>query len=143
MANWLLLHYTISSKPSAGRVYIWRKLKRLGALLLQNAVWILPDTPRAAEQFQWLATEIQEMKGDALLWRSSLVLGIQENDLVRQFVEQVDREYTGLMKNLNRRTADLAKLSKQYQQISAEDYFDSELGQQVREKLMALKGGAG
>lgn len=142
MASWLLLHYNVSAKPSARRVYIWRKLKRLGALLLQNAIWILPDTPRTAEQFQWLVTEIQEMKGDALLWKSNLVLGIQEDVLVSQFVEQVNGEYAELLKKLNRKNPDLAELSRQYQQIQGKDYFDSDVGQQVRERLMALKGEA-
>lgn len=142
MASWLLLHYNVSAKPSARRVYIWRKLKRLGALLLQNAIWILPDTPRTAEQFQWLVTEIQEMKGDALLWKSNLVLGIQEDALVSQFVEQVNGEYAELLKKLNRKNPDLAELSRQYQQIQGKDYFDSDVGQQVRERLMALKGEA-
>ncbi len=140
MADWLLLHYNISAKPSARRVYIWRKLKRLGAVLLQNAIWILPDTPRTAEQFQWLVTEIQEMKGDALLWRSNLVLGIQEDILVKQFVEQADGEYAELLKKLNRKNPDLAELSRQYQHIQGKDYFGSNVGQQVRERLMALKG---
>ncbi len=139
MTNWLLLHYNLSAKPSAGRVYIWRKLKRLGAVLLQDAIWVLPDTPRTAEHFQWLVTEIQERHGEALLWRSNLVLGIQEDTLIQQFVDQVDREYTEVLKKLNRKNADIAELSKQYQQIQSEDYFHSELGQQVREKLMALK----
>ena len=38
MTDWLLLHYNVGSKSSAQRVYIWRKLKRLGAVLLQNAI---------------------------------------------------------------------------------------------------------
>src|SRR5215212_4930534 len=68
MNTWLLLHYKLPTRPSALRVYIWRKLKRLGAILLNDAVWVLPDTPRTAEHFQWLAAEIQEMQGDVNLW---------------------------------------------------------------------------
>jgi ChrB-like protein len=140
MADWLLLHYNLSAKPSARRVYVWRKLKRLGAVLLQDAIWILPNTPRTAEQFQWLVTEIQEMKGDAYLWRSNLFLGIQENTLIQKFVDQVDREYAELLKKLGRKNPNFAELSRQYQQISGEDYFHSDLGQQVRDKLISLKG---
>ena len=64
MFNWILLNYKLPTHPSALRVYVWRKLKRLGALLLNEAIWVLPDTPRTFEQFQWLATEIQEMQGE-------------------------------------------------------------------------------
>jgi hypothetical protein len=47
------------------RVYIWRKLKRLGAVLFQDAVRVLPNAARTLEQFQWLAAEIVEMGGEA------------------------------------------------------------------------------
>lgn len=141
MKNWLLLHYTLPSDPSARRVYIWRKLKRLGAILLNESVWVLPDLPRAAEQFQWLAAEIREMEGETYLWRSSLVLGAQEDDLIAQFNEQVERGYTSLLKKLDKRKPDLTALSREYQQITSGDYFHSTLGQQAREKLLALRGG--
>jgi ChrB-like protein len=142
MANWLLLHYNVTAKPSAGRVYIWRKLKRLGAVLVQNAIWILPDTPRTAEHFQWLVAEIQEMNGDALLWRSNLILGLQEDVLVQKFQEQVDKDYAELLRQLKRKNSHLAELSQQYQQIQTKDYFGSGLGRQVREQLLARRSAA-
>ncbi len=140
MADWLLLHYNISSKSSARRVYIWRKLKRLGAVLLQNAIWVLPYTPRTAEHFRWLVAEIQEMKGEAQLWKSSLVLGMREEALVQRFVAQVDEEYAKLLRQLSRKRPPLAELSRQYQQVQAKDYFGSPLGEQVRARFMALRG---
>src|SRR5512141_2886656 len=143
MTHWLLLHYALAAKPSARRVYIWRKLKALGAVLLQNAIWVLPDTERTAEHFRWLVTEIQEMGGEACLWRSNLVLGIPESGLVQQFVAQVDREYGDLLKRLDRKNADFAEISRQYQQIAKEDYFQSEAGRKVQERLMALRGRTG
>src|SRR5512143_2479299 len=118
MATWLLLHYTLSAKPSARRVYIWRKLKALGAILLQNAIWVLPETAHTAEHFRWLLTEIQEMRGEASLWRSTLVLGMPESELIQLFKDQVDREYAALLKKLERKNADLAELSRMYQQIA-------------------------
>ncbi len=142
MADWLLLHYRLSTKRSAGRVYVWRKLRRLGAVLLQDAIWVLPDTPRAAEHFRWLATEIQEMNGEAQLWKSSPVLGLQEDSLVQQFTAQVDEEYAQLMKQLKRKRPALAEVSRQYQQVQVKDYFGSELGKQVRRRLLELRGGA-
>ena len=56
--SWLLLVYRIPREPTAGRVFVWRKLKQLGAIALQDAAWVLPKTPRTQEQFQWLAAEI-------------------------------------------------------------------------------------
>lgn len=140
MNIWLLLHYKLPAQPSALRVYIWRKLKRLGAILLNDAVWVLPDTPRTAEHFQWLAAEIQEMQGDANLWRSNLLLGIKEEALIQQFKEQVDLEYKGLLKSLVKKNPDVSKLSQAYQQIVEKDYFHSKLGREVREKLLTMRG---
>ena len=140
MKNWLLLHYTLPSNPSARRVYVWRKLKRLGAILLNESIWVLPDTPRTAEQFQWLTAEIQEMKGDAYLWRSNLFIEAHEDTLVNQFMEQVDSSYKELLKKINKKNSDMGELSREYQQIAARDYFNSEPGKQAREKLLSLKG---
>jgi hypothetical protein len=85
MTDWLLLHYKLPSKPSALRVYIWRKLKRMGAILLHDAVWVLPSLPRTAEQIQWLAAEIEEMGGNAIYWRASSLLQAQDESLIQQF----------------------------------------------------------
>ena len=140
MQSWLLLNYKLPSQPSALRVYVWRKLKRLGAILINDAVWVLPDTPRTAEHFQWLVTEIQEMKGDVNLWRSSVVLGLTDEELIEHFKQQVDLEYKGLLKRLTQKNRDLSKLSQEYQQVFGRDYFQSELGKQVKERLLALRG---
>jgi len=140
MSSWLLMHYKLAVKPSALRVYVWRKLRRLGAILLHDSIWILPDLPRTLEQLQWLVAEIQEMEGEAFLWRSDLVLGVQENVLIGQFIEGVDRQYGELLRKLRRKNSDMAEISRQYQQITGQDYFHSDVGKQVRRKLLALKG---
>src|SRR5215212_3058885 len=139
MGTWVLLHYKIPTAPSARRVYVWRKLKRLGALLIQDAVWVLPATPRTQEQFQWLAAEIQEQGGEALLWEARLLLGTPEEGLRQQFVEQVDREYAVILAALGAADANLAALSRQYQQARLADYFQSPLGRQVRDMLLAAR----
>src|SRR5690349_9332444 len=100
MATWILLNYKLPSHPTALRVYVWRKLKRLGAILLNDAIWILPNSPRTLEQFQWFAAEIQEMKGNVCVWRSELVLGFSEDMLIAQFNAQIDKEYKELLKKL-------------------------------------------
>jgi hypothetical protein len=140
MTIWLLLHYKLPNKPSALRVYIWRKLKRLGAILLHEAVWVLPDQPRTAEQVQWLTAEIKEMGGNAYYWRASPVLGEADQSLVEQFNEQVDAVYSDLLKRLEKPRADLEEISRQYQQAASQDFFHSKLGSLIREKLTSKRG---
>ncbi len=140
MQTWVLLHYKIPREPSAPRVYVWRKLKRLGALLLQDAVWVLPATPHTREDFQWLAMEIIEQGADATVWEAGLLLAGQEETLVRQFLAQVEVEYRALLAGLEGADPDLATLSQRYQQAQGQDYFHSDLGQRVRVTLLAAGG---
>jgi DNA-binding transcriptional regulator PaaX len=140
MTTWLLLHYKLPSKPSALRVYIWRKLKRLGAILLHEAIWILPDTARNAEQCQWLAAEIQEMGGHVYYWKANAVAGEQDETIVQQFNQQVHEVYSDLLKKIDRPRADLQEISQQYQQTASKDFFHSQLGILVREKLTSKRG---
>jgi hypothetical protein len=136
--KWLLLVHKIPREPTAGRVYVWRKLQQLGALSLQDAVWVLPCTERTREQFQWLAAEITERGGEAFLWEAAQLYATDADSLRRQFAAGVDGEYCELLAALKRRGRDLAALSKRYLQVQARDYFQSELGRKVRERLLAL-----
>jgi hypothetical protein len=140
MSSWLLLHYKLPNRPSALRVYIWRKLRRLGAILLHEAVWVLPDLPRTAEQIQWLAAEIEEMGGNAFYWRASSLLQAQEETILRQFREQVDELYSNLLKRLDKSRPDLQEISREYQLAASQDFFHSKLGLLVREKLSSKRG---
>ena len=136
MKSWLLLVYRIPREPTAGRVFIWRKLKQLGAVALQDAVWVLPGTPRTQEQFQWLAAEITELKGDAMLWDADQLYATDADELRRQFVQPVEAEYREILAALKKKPRDLPTLSKRFQQAQGRDYFTSPLGQQVRDRLL-------
>lgn len=134
--RWLLLVYRIPRQPTASRVFVWRKLRQLGAVAVQDAVWVLPNTSRTLEQFQWLAAEITELHGEAMLWQADQVYATSEASLVRQFEEPVTAEYRAILAALRKKGRDLAALSKQFQQAQARDYFASELGRTVRAKLL-------
>ncbi len=136
----MLLVYKVPNEPSAARVYVWRKLKKLAAVLIHDSVWVLPATPQTREHFQWLATEIDEMEGEATVWESRLAMG-DEDQLIEQFNNAIDQTYREILREIKMKNADLAALSRRYQQARAKDYFDSEIGRQVRESLIAAKGG--
>ncbi|MBA2448141.1 MAG: ChrB protein [Chloroflexi bacterium] len=139
--RWVLLIYRVPPEPTAGRVSVWRKLKRIGAILLHDSVWVLPASPRTMEQFQWLATEISELGGEAMLWQGALCLAGQAEALVHEFLTQVDVAYAAILTCLQRGDADLVALSRRYQQIKLQDHLNSALGQRAREALIAAGGG--
>ena len=138
MNSWLVLHHKIPSKPTSSRVYVWRKMKRLRAVLLHDSVWVLPATSRTKEQFQWLVAEIVELGGEAMLWESHLIEG-QEEKLVEFFLKQVESDYAQILHDLALEEADLVALSQRYQQIRVYDYFHSKIGEQVYQQLRAAR----
>lgn len=140
MRAWLLLSYRVPRNPTSSRVHVWRKLKRLGAITLQDAVWVLPSTTHTREQFQWLAAEIQEMKGEAVLWEARLLLDEEDQKLTERFQAQTAAAYSEMLAELKKKRPDLAALSKKYQQAQATDYFYSDLGKRVREALVGAEG---
>lgn len=142
MRTWMLLVYKVPNEPTSGRVFVWRKLKKLAAVLLHDSVWVLPATPRTKEQLRWLASEIVEMDGEATVWESRLTLGVDEEKLVRQFTGGVDMQYREILAGLKAKDRDLAALSRKYQQVQAQDYFNSDVGRRVREALAEADGGS-
>lgn len=142
MHHWLLLHFELPAEPSARRVYIWRKLKRLGAILLQDAR-VLPDTPQTLEQFQWVVAEILEMGGEATLWRAQIAPPGQDDLLIQQFNAQVDGLYQQILAGVQQEEPDLPALSLLYQQARMKDYFRSSKGEQVKNALLTARGESG
>ena len=137
MNKWLLLVYKIPREPTAHRVSIWRKLKQLGAKLLHDSVWVLPATPQTREQFQWLASEIVEQGGEATLWLSEMAGERERAELEKSFSAATDAAYQEILGQLRRKKVDLPALGRRYQQVRAQDYFRSKLGEKVRKALVA------
>jgi hypothetical protein len=141
MSTWLLFTYKVPREPSARRVYVWRKLKGLGAILLHDTAWVLPATAHTREKLQWLTTEVRDMDGgEATLWEARQLFTGQDGNLAQQFIEQVDSNYRQILAELEKPEPDLAALAKQYQQTKRQDYFHSSLGEQVRQILVNRRG---
>src|ERR1700722_2490089 len=90
-SGWLLLVYRIPSEPTRLRAGVWRKIKGLGAIYVQNSAAALPVSPAAERAFRALRAEIAEMGGVAYVFRSE-VLGDQSH-LVDVFNSARDEEY--------------------------------------------------
>jgi DNA-binding transcriptional regulator PaaX len=138
--QWLLLVYKIPREPTAGRVYVWRKLKQLGAVTLQDAVWVLPANSRTHEQLQWLSAEIHELNGESTLFTSELISAEGSSSLKETFEAPVHEEYETVLRALRKKKPDLNTLSKQYLRAKERDFFNCKLGEQVRQKLVDAKG---
>src|SRR6266498_1142747 len=94
--RWVLLSSRLPREPSRLRLGIWRRLRRLGSLLLHDAVWVLPADAKTREAFEWLAEEIAEQGGTAFVWEASSLDEPQNRELVRRFRAEADARYAAL-----------------------------------------------
>src|SRR5258708_27151343 len=125
---WVLLIDTMPREPTAPRVAVWRKLKKLGALRLHDAAWVLPATPATREQVRWLAQEIREAGGETQVWVARGELPEQDTQLVALFVERAERGYQEIVQALDDPTRSRAELARLFRQVHAIDYFHAPSG---------------
>ena len=83
--RWLLFIHQLPSHPSNLRVSTWRRLQQIGAIPLKQAVYALPDTPDAREDFEWLKTEVKAAGGDASVFAADNVDAWSDDALVEEF----------------------------------------------------------
>jgi DNA-binding transcriptional regulator PaaX len=89
--RWLVLVYKIPAEPTRLRAGVWRKIKNLGAVYLQNAVAALPFSAGGERALRLLRNEIVEMGGTAFLLKSDALAG--QADAVDAFNTARDAEY--------------------------------------------------
>jgi hypothetical protein len=88
-----------------------------------------------------LAGEIIDFGGEATFWEAELLGGDKQANLESQFREQVEAVYRDILAKLELPDSDLAALARDYQQAKARDYFESELSNIVRDKLIDAREG--
>lgn len=78
---WLVFLHQLPPKPDYLRVKVRRRLHRLGAALLKNTVYVLPNSDESLEDFQWLREEIVAAGGSALIAEASFVEGVGDEEI--------------------------------------------------------------
>ncbi len=140
--GWLLLVYRVPSEPTRLRAAVWRRIKSLGAIYLQNSVAALPASPAAERSLRLLRNEILEMSGTAMLMSCSVLAGEAEIrsaftaarddeyeeiiDKCRDFLGEVEKEYADShfsYAELEENEVDLIKLRTWLQRVRERDVF--------------------
>ena len=141
-AGWLLLVYRVPSEPTRLRAVVWRRLKGLGAIYLQNSAATLPTGPSAERALRRLRREILDMGGTASLLNCTALAGGTEirsafqaarDDEYDEIVDKCQDFLAGLRKEyradhftyaeLEENDEDLVKLRNWYAKILARDVF--------------------
>jgi hypothetical protein len=154
-AGWLLLIYRVPPEPTRLRSTVWRRIKSLGAIYLQNAVAALPASPANERAFRKLRQEIVDMSGTAVLLSSTALAGEAEVhaayqkarndeyeeivDRCEDFLKQVQKEYAAnhfTYAELEENEVDLVKLRNWLDRVSERDAFGAD-GRPAADKSLA------
>jgi hypothetical protein len=94
---WLLLVYRVPSEPASKRVTIWRDLKQLGALYLQQCVCLVPRTETLAAAVARIRRKIGDAGGESMGFEIPMVPPADEAKIIEAFRALRDKEYDELM----------------------------------------------
>lgn len=92
---WLVLAYRVPREPTRLRATVWRRIKALGAVYMQNSVAALPNGASNERSLRSLRREIVEMGGNAQVMQCVVLAGAA--DLVALYNAARDEEYTEIV----------------------------------------------
>jgi DNA-binding transcriptional regulator PaaX len=150
--RWLVLIYRIPAEPTRLRAGVWRRIKGLGAIYLQNSVAAFPHAVAVERTFRTLRKEIADMGGSAQLLITDVLAGEADIELAfnkarndeyeeivdrcEDFLQQVEKEYVAehfTYAELEENDEDLVKLRNWFEKVKARDV----LGAPGREETVA------
>ena len=153
---WLLLTYKVPPDPASKRVALWRRLKGMGAVYLQNGVCLLPKTDDHARRLKMLENDISEMGGEAVILETVGLDRMQEDKVVdrfkadrddayREFIDKCDDFETEIAKEtaaqhftyneLEENDIELKKLQGWLEKINKLDFYGGGLAAEAAERL--------
>ena len=97
--HYYLLIYQVPSQPSAARVGVWRELKRLGALYLQQSVCIVPSVAPMRAHLERITARITTLGGDYHLLPIRSLPPEEEAKIVEGFMAQSNVQYEEIIEN--------------------------------------------
>lgn len=158
--NWLLLTYKVPPEPAKKRIALWRRLKGMGAVYLQNGVCLLPKTDDHTRRLKMIENEIAEMAGESVILETVALDQAQENKVVGRFKADRDEEYVEFLDKckafeaeiaketaashftyaeLEENDVDLKKLQSWLEKIRKLDFYGATLATEAEQRLQACE----
>ena len=158
--SWLLLTYKVPPEPATKRIALWRKLKGMGAVYLQNGVCLLPRTDDHIRRLKMIENDILEMAGESVILETVALDRAQEDKGVQRFRADRDDQYREFLgrcadfeaeiakevaiskftyAELDEEDADLRKLQGWLEKIRKLDFYEAPLAEEAAERLRACE----
>src|SRR5215813_1203864 len=107
--QWLLFLPQTPAVPSSLRVTVWRKMQQLGALALQNGVWMLPRSKELERNLNMLLAELETQGGGGFLLVAQATDIEPEERIIERFREARQQDYEEFLENCEKFLGELEK----------------------------------
>lgn len=157
---WLLLTYKVPPEPATKRIALWRRLKGMGAIYLQNGVCLLPKTDDHVRRLKMLENDVSEMGGESVILETVALDRGQEDKVISRFRADRDDQYREFLgrcadfeaeiakeiainkftyAELEEEDTDLKKLQGWLEKIKKLDFYGATLADEAAERLRACE----
>jgi hypothetical protein len=153
--RWWVLAFQLPAQPAYARVKIWRRLQAVGAASFKNALYLLPPTDEALEDFEWTLREVQDAGGEGLILDARAVQGFADDEIIAIFDAAREEQYRAIAEEIRAFTARFerkrdtpsaeetatqhARFHSRISAIEAIDFFQANGREQVRALLRELE----
>ncbi len=143
--GWLLFILTLKGQQQATRMRVWRALKALGAAVLRDGVYLLPNRTETQHSLALQLQEVASKSGSAQIFEVETRDDRQESGFRALFDRTPD--YHLLVKEVRKlgaslkpakaaaTSARLARLQKEFEAIFGQDFFPGEAADQARRAI--------
>jgi len=157
---WVLVSVSTAGAPASLRVQVWRRLRALGALYLQQSVCLLPARDPVVKEVRRLAARVRADGGTARTMTVEISDPGEYAQLVAEFNAARDVEYAEVVERtpallaeiaaetakgratyaeVEESEADLDRFRAWLAKIAARDYFDAPGGESARDAVTACE----
>jgi len=153
--EWVALCYTMPREPSRVRVSVWRRLKKIGSVNLQQSLWVMPYTKENEKLFDEIKEDIIGNNGEAFIMRSIVdeenkkaimeKFNAARNEEYQEVIEECEAYFTEIDKEIARENftfgeieeneEELNKLKEWYEKVLKRDFYGAPLKEKAAEML--------
>jgi hypothetical protein len=141
-----MLVLSLPGASKSPRMRVWRALKAVGAAALREGVYLLPDRPALARAFDASVKEVRRVGGNAEIFLLETATDSQHSQFQKLFDRS--RDYAPFLATLRalhakpfdaRTQKNILQLKRDYEAVSARDYYPGEATRQIGERLADLE----
>lgn len=157
--EWILFTYWLPPEPSRKRVFVWRQLKKIGALSSEGA-WLLPKTDTSSEVVEEIVHTVEEMEGTANLYIVTHYSQEQEERAKAKFQQEREKEYSDIIAECHKALkhieweyerqefnfeeveeleGDLYKINRWFTEVTKREFWETNIKREVEKRIKEVE----